>query len=118
MSQVKTKRQFRIVTATVATSTSTSTTLRLDDMSSALVQLPTLGSSGAVLQVWANTTDTGTFTQCYGSDGAAMTITVPANGTNVGTTIAFPSAAAGLAYAKLVATVAGATASASVVLKS
>lgn len=119
MSQVKSKRQFRVVSATIATATASSSTLRLDDMASVVVQLPVLGTSGAVVQVWGNTTDTGTFTQLYGADGAASTITVPANGTNVGTSVALPAAANGLAYAKLVATSTNATtASASVVLKS
>ena len=118
MSQVKIKRQFRVVSATIATATASCTTLRLEDMASAVVQLPTLASSGAVIQVWGNTTDTGTFTQCYGSDGSAATITVPANSTNVGTTVALPSAAYGLAYAKLVAVSTNATAAATVILKS
>lgn len=118
MSQVKIKRLVRVVTATVTTATSTCTTLRLEDMANAVVQLPTLGTSGAVVQVWGNTTDTGTFTQVYGADGVASTLTVPANGTNVGVTIALPTAATGLAYGKLVATVAGATGTYSVTLKS
>lgn len=118
MSQVKIKRQFRIVSATIATAAASSTTLRLEDMASAVVQLPALGTSGAVIQVWGNTTDTGTFTQLYGSDGVAATITVPANGTSVGTSVSLPAAANGLAYVKLVASAAGATAAASVTMKS
>lgn len=119
MSQVKIKRQFRVITATIATSTASSTTLRLDDMAAAVVQLPVLATSGAVLQVWGNTVETGAFAQVYGADGTAATLTVPANGTNVATTVAFPAAANGLAYAKLVATSTNATtATASVMLKS
>lgn len=118
MSQVKIKRQFRVVSATIATTTATSTTLRLDDMANAVVHLPVLATSGAVLQVWGNSTDTGTFSQLYGADGAASTITVPANGTSVGVAVALPAAANGLAYAKLVAAAAGATAAATVTLKS
>lgn len=118
MSQVKIKRQFRVVTATIATATASSTTLRLEDMASAVVQLPVLGTSGAVVQVWGNTTDTGTFTQLYGADGVASTITVPANATNVGTSVALPAAANGLAYIKLVASATGATAAASITMKS
>ena len=118
MSQVKIKRLSRVVSATVATATASCTTLRLEDMASALVQLPVLGTSGAVIQVWGNTTDTGTFTQVYGSDGVASTITVPANGTNVGVSCALPAAALSANYVKLVASAAGATATASVVMKS
>jgi hypothetical protein len=117
MSQVKIRRLSRSVSATIATSTSSSTTLRLDDMATAAVQLPTVGTSGTI-QVWGNTTDTGTFVQAYGADGVAATITVPAGATANGTVYAMPAAAASLPYVKLVAAAAGVTASATVLFKS
>jgi hypothetical protein len=116
MSQVKIKRQFRAVTATIATSTSSSTTVRMDDMLYAAVQVPALATSGAVLQVWGNSTDTGAFTQLYGSDGNAATITVNANGTNVATAYGLPQAAYGVPYIKLVTTSTNATTAAAVVM--
>ena len=118
MSQVKIKRQFRVVTANIGTGTAASTTLRMDDMAGAIIHLPVVTASGT-LQVWGNTTDTGTFTQLFGSDGTASTITVPAGATAVGTSYSFPDAAYGLAYVKLVASSANLTATAaSVTLKS
>lgn len=118
MSQVKIKRQFRVVSVAIGTGTATSTTVRMDDMLYAAVQLPALASSGAVINVWGNTTDTGTFTQLYGADGAAASITVNANGTNLGTVHSLPTAAYGVPYVKLVAVSTNATASASVMIKS
>ena len=61
MSQVKIKRNFRVVTATVTTATSTCTTLRLEDMAGAVMQLPTITTNAATIQVWGNTTDIGRF---------------------------------------------------------
>lgn len=118
MSQVKIKRQFRTVSASIATATSSSTTIRMDDMLYAAVQVPALAASGAVLQVWGNATETGTFTQLYGADGVAATVTVNANGTNVGTAYGLPAAAYGVPYIKLVATSTNATAAAVVMIKS
>lgn len=118
MSQVKIKRQSRVIPVTIGTGTATSTTVRLDDMLYAAVQVPALASSGAVINVFGNTTDTGTFVQLYGSDGAAAAITVNANGTNSGTAYSLPAAAYGVPYVKLVAVSTNATASASVMIKS
>lgn len=117
MSQVKIKRQFRIVTATVATATASCTTLRMEDMAGAVVQIGTISTNAATLQVWGNTTDTGSFAQLYGSDGSVASITL-APSTSNGTVYAMPDAAYALPYVKLVAASAAATATASVVMKS
>jgi hypothetical protein len=117
MSQVKIKRNFRTVTATIGTATSTSTTLRMEDMAGAVVQIGTISTNAATLQVWGNTTDTGAFAQLYGSDGTAAAITLAPSTTN-GTVYALPDAAYALPYVKLVAASADATATASVVMKS
>jgi hypothetical protein len=117
MSQVKIKRNFRTVTATIGTATSTSTTLRMEDMAGAVVQIGTISTSAATLQVWGNTTDTGSFAQLYGSDGSAASITLAPSTTN-GTVYALPDAAYAVPYVKLVAASAAATATASVVMKS
>ena len=117
MSQVKIKRLFRVVTATVTTATSTCTTLRLEDMAGAVVELPTITTNAATLQVWGNDTDTGTFCQLYGSDGAAANITLAPSTTNR-TAYALPDAAFAMPYLKLVAATTNATATVSVVMKS
>jgi hypothetical protein len=117
MSQVKIRRLSRSVTATISTSSASSSTLRLDDMAAAAVQLPAVAASGT-LQVWGNSTDTGTFVQAYGADGVAATITIPAAATANGTVYTMPAIAAAVPYVKLVAAAAGVTASATVLFKS
>lgn len=117
MSQVKIKRLYRVVTATVTTATSTCTTLRMDDMAGAVLELPTITTNAATIQVWGNDTDTGTFCQLYGSDGAAANITLAPSTTNR-TAYALPDAAYALPYVKLVAANTNANTTATLVMKS
>jgi hypothetical protein len=117
MSQVKIKRLFRVVSATITTATGTCTTLRMDDMAGAVVELPTITTNAATIQVWGNDTDTGTFCQLYGSDGSAANITLAPSTTNY-TAYALPDAAYAMPYVKLVAANTNATAAVSVVMKS
>lgn len=118
MSQVKIKRNFRVVSAvSVTTATGTATTLRLEDMAGAVVELPTITTNAATIQVWGNDTDTGSFCQLYGSDGAAANITL-APSTNNRTAYALPDAAYAMPYLKLVAANTNATATVTVVMKS
>ena len=117
MSQVKIKRLFRVVSATITTATSTCTTLRMDDMAGAVLELPTITTNAATIQVWGNDTDTGTFCQLYGSDGAAANITLAPSTTNR-TAYALPDAAYAMPYVKLVAANTNATAAVTVDMKS
>ena len=117
MSQVKIKRLFRVVTATVTTATGSCTTLRMDDMAGAVVELPTITTNAATIQVWGNDTDTGTFCQLYAADGSAASITLAPSTTNR-TAYALPDAAYALPYIKLVGATTNATATVSVVMKS
>lgn len=117
MSQVKIKRQFRVVTATVTTATSTCTTLRLEDMAGAVVELPTITTNAATIQVWGNDTDTGSFCRLYATDGSAADITLAPSTVNR-TAYAMPDAAYALPYVKLVAASTNATATVVVVMKS
>jgi hypothetical protein len=117
MSQVKIKRNFRVATATVATATASCTTLRLEDMAGAVVQLPTITTAAATINVWGSTTDTGTFAQLYDSSGSAASITLAPSTTNQ-TMYALPDAAYAVPYVKLVAANTNATATVSVVMKS
>ena len=117
MSQVKIKRQFRVVSATVTTATSTSTTLRLEDMAGAVMQLPTITTNAATINVWGNITDTGTFAQLYDSSGSVAAITLAASTSNQ-TMYALPDAAFAVPFLKLVAANTNATATVSVVMKS
>jgi len=117
MSQVKIKRNFRVVTATVTTATSTCTTLRMEDMAGAIVQFPTITTNAATINLWGNSTDTGTFAQLYGADGSVASITLVPSTTNQ-TMYALPDASYAVPYVKLVAANTNATAVASIVMKS
>lgn len=118
MSQVKIKRLFRTVSAaTVATATASCTTLRLEDMAGAVLFIPTITTNAATIQVWGNTTDTGTFAQLYNSDGSAASITLAPSTTNQ-TAYAAPDAVFSVPYVKFVAATTNATATVSVVMKS
>ncbi len=117
MSQVKIKRQFRVVSATVTTATATSTTLRMDDMAGAVMLLPTITTNAATIQVWGNDTESGSFCQLFGSDGSAASITLSPSTTNR-TAYALPDAVYALPQFKLVAANTNATATVSVVMKS
>jgi hypothetical protein len=118
MSQVKIKRNFRAVSAvSVGTSTGNSTTLRLEDMAGAVLELPTITTNAATIQVWGNDTETGSFCQLYGPDGSAANITLAPSTTNR-TAYALPDAAYAMPYVKLVAVNTNATATAIVVMKS
>lgn len=118
MSQVKIKRNFRVVSSiSITTATSTSTTLRMEDMAGAVLELPTITTNAATIQVWGNDTDTGSFCQLYGSDGAAANITLAPSTTNR-TAYALPDAAYALPYVKLVAANTNANATATLVMKS
>jgi len=117
MSQVKIKRQFRVVTCTVATATASCTTLRMEDMAGSVLEVPTITTNAATIQVWGNDTDTGTFCRLYGSDGSAANITLAPSTTNR-TAYALPDAAYALPYVKLVAADTNATATCTIVMKS
>lgn len=117
MSQVKIKKLSRVVTATVATTTGVSTTLRLEDMTFAAVQLPTITTNASSIQVWGNTTDTGTFAQLYNSGGTAASITLTPSTVNQ-TMYSLPDAVFAVPYIKLVAANANSTATVSVLMKS
>lgn len=117
MSQVKIKRLFRVVSASIGTTTATSTTLRLDDMAGAVVELPTITTNAATYQVWGNDTESGSFCRLYGSDGSAADITLAPSTTNR-TAYALPDAAYAMPYVKLVAASTNGTATVMVVMKS
>ena len=117
MSQVKIKRQFRVVSATVATTTATSTTLRIDDMAGAVLELPTITTNAATIQVWGNDTERGSFCQLYDASGSAASITL-APSTSNRTAYALPDAVYAMPYVKFVAVTTNATAEATVVMKS
>ena len=117
MSEVKIKRRYRALSVAITTASATSDTFRMDDMSGGVVSIGTISTNAATLQVWGNTTDSGTFVRLYDSSGAVADITL-APSTAAGSCYALPDAAYGLPFIKLVAGTTSANTTASVMLKS
>lgn len=118
MSQVKIKRNFRVISSvSITTATGTATTLRLEDMAGAVLLLPTITTNAATIQCWGCNTDTGTFGQLYGSDGSAASITLAPSTVNQ-TMYSLPDAAFAVPYIKLVGANTNVIATATVVMKS
>ena len=117
MAEVKIKRRYRSLSVAITTASATSDTFRMDDMSGGVVSIGTISTNAATLQVWGNTTDSGTFVRLYDSAGAVADITL-APSTAAGSCYALPDAAYGLPFLKLVAGTTSANTTASVMLKS
>jgi hypothetical protein len=117
MAEVKIKRRYRALSVAITTASATSDTFRMDDMSGGVVSIGTISTNAATLQVWGNTTDSGTFVRLYDSSGAVADITL-APSTAAGSCYALPDAAYGLPFLKLVAGTTSANTTASVMLKS
>jgi hypothetical protein len=101
MSHVKIKRYERDVSITLHTATTLATTLRLDDMAGGVVNLGTMSTAAASLQMWGSTSADGTFRRIYGSDGSAADITLSPSSTD-GRIYALPDAVFGLSFLKIV----------------
>jgi len=117
MAEVKIKRRYRALSVAITTASATSDTFRMDDMSGGVVSIGTISTNAATLQVWGNTTDSGTFVRLYDSSGAVADITL-APSTAAGSAYALPDAAYGLPFLKLVAGTTSASTTAQVMLKS
>lgn len=116
MSQVKIKRQFRVVNVTITTATETSTTLRTEDMAGAVVQIGTISTNAATFQIFGNASETGTFARLYDASGSAADITlVPSE---VASVYALPDAAYALPFTKIVSGTTNSDCVATVVVKS
>lgn len=101
MSHVKIKRYERDVSITLHTATTLATTLRLDDMAGGVVNLGTMSTNAATLQMWGSTAADGAFRRIYGSDGSAADITLAPSSTD-GRIYALPDAVFGLSFLKIV----------------
>ena len=117
MAEVKIKRRYRALSVAITTASATSDTFRMDDMSGGVVSIGTISTNAATLQVWGNTTDSGTFVRLYDSSGAVADITL-APSTAAGSCYALPDAAYGLPFIKLIAGTTSANTTAQVMLKS
>ena len=101
MSHVKIKRYERDISITLHSTTTLATTLRLDDMAGGVVNVGTMSTNSATLQMWGSTSADGTFRRLYGADGSAADITLAPSSTE-GRIYSLPDAAFGLSYLKIV----------------
>lgn len=101
MSEVKIKRRFRTVNVTLSTSTSAASTLRMDDMSGAIVSLGTMSTSASTLHIYAAESENGSYRRLYDFAGSPANITLQPS-SSVGTVYSFPDAAFAAPWVKLV----------------
>jgi len=101
MSEIKIKRRARNVSITLSTSTSSATTLRMDDMSGAMVSLATMSTDASTLQLYGAESENGTYRRVYDASGNAADITLDPS-TTEGRMYALPDAAFGLSWCKIV----------------
>jgi hypothetical protein len=101
MSHVKIKRYERDVPITLHSTTTLATTLRLDDMAGGVVNLGTMSTNAATLQMWGSNAVDGAYRRMYDASGSAADITLAASSTE-GRIYALPDAVFGLSFLKIV----------------
>lgn len=114
MSHVKIKRYERDVSVTFHTTTALATTVRLDDMAGGVVNMGTISTNAASLQMWGSNSESGTFRQVYKSDGSALAITLAPSST-VGRIYALPDEVFGLPFLKIVSATTNSTGTTAIV---
>jgi hypothetical protein len=114
MSHVKMKRYERDVPITLHSTTTLATTLRLDDMAGGVVNLGTMSTSAATLQMWGGTSVDGAFRRMYGADGSAADITLAPSSTE-GRIYALPDAVFAVSFLKIVSATTNSTGTAGIV---
>lgn len=87
MSEIKMRRRTRQVTITLHTTTALATTIRMEDYAGGVVDLGTMSTNAATLQMWGASSEGGTYRRLYKTDGSVADITLA------------PSTAAGRIYA-------------------
>ncbi len=114
MSHVRVHRESRTVSVTVGTSSATSTSLRASGFAGGVVDVSGVTAS-ATMTLFGSADGGVTFAPVHGVDGAALTVTVPADGGMV----SLPDAPHGLTFMRLVSgTDLGTTTTVSVTMKS
>lgn len=107
--QVKIKRTTSVQAVGIGTGTASSTSARCDNMAGAVLRITGVTAS-ATLTVWGSSNDV-TFAAVAAADGAAATLTMPADGG----AIAVPDAVFALPYVRFVSDAALSTAASAVV---
>jgi hypothetical protein len=101
MSEPKIRRKFKTVAVTMATVTASATTLRWDDVAGGALEMGTVSTNAATIQVWASDGVTTSFGRLYNSDGSAADITLAPSTTEF-RMYALPDAVYGCGAIKLV----------------
>lgn len=86
MSEIKIRRRQRDVAITLHTATALATTIRMEDFAGGMVDIGTMSTNAASLQMWAASSESGPFRRLYKTDGSVADITLA------------PSTAAGRVY--------------------
>lgn len=114
MSEVRIKRRSRDVEITLSSATASATTLRMNDMSGAIVSLGTMLTAAASLQCWGSVSESGPFRRIYDASGAAADITL-APSTSDGRVYALPDAVFAVPFLKIVSGTTNSTGTAGIV---
>ena len=76
MSDQKIRRKYKSLPITLTTATASATTLRWDDVAGGALNMGTVSTSAATLQLWASTSVDGNWGRVYAADGSAADITL------------------------------------------
>jgi len=114
MSHVKIKRYERDVSITLHTTTVLASTIRLDDMAGGVVNIGTVSTNAATLQMWGSHTEAGEFRRVYKADGSVADITLAPSST-VGRIYSLPDEVFALPFLKVVSGTTNSTGTSAVV---
>lgn len=79
MSEIKIKRRSRQVTITLHTTTALATTIRMEDYAGGVIDLGTMSTNAATLQMFGASSEAGTFRRLFKTDGSVADITLAAS---------------------------------------
>lgn len=110
----KIRRKFKAVPITLTTSVATAATLRFDDVAGGTLEMGTVSTNAATIQLWGSDAVTSTFGRLYNADGSVADITLAPSTTDA-RVYALPDAAFGVGALRLVAATTNATAAVCIV---
>lgn len=114
MSEIKIKRRSRQVTITLHTTTALATSIRMEDYAGAVIDLGTMSTNAATLQMWGASSEGGTFRRLYKTDGSVADITL-APSTATGRLYALPDEVFAVPYLEILSGTTNSTGSVGIV---
>ena len=100
MSEIKMKRRTRQVTITLHTTTALATSIRMEDYAGGVIDLGTMSTNAATLQMWGASSEGGTYRRLCKTDGSVADITLAAS-TAAGRIYDLPSEIFGVPYLEI-----------------